>query len=130
MRRIETFEEFVKTRLNEDYMTQHIVPGYQMEVGGKWVEVLEVTDFQLETAWRIIVRDTNTGVCYRAVFNGHMYIMGEEVECPILSDEVAPPQDPIAVTVVPTPRQFRVMTKTDLRNAINRLSGVMDVVAQ
>jgi len=100
----------IESKLNEDYGTSFIQPGYVMECGGKTVVVVEITDFQNMTAWRIIVRDVNSGIFYEARFNGHMYIIACEIPQVEEHDDIE-----IVAQPIPTaPNPSRFFTRGDL----------------
>jgi len=79
--------------LNEDFSTDWVKPGILMPLGGKTVKVITIDDFQNGIVWRIKVKDMNTGNFYKAVWNGQMFIMGEQIEAPIC-DEPETLEDP------------------------------------
>lgn len=69
-----SFDEFI----SEAFATQFVQPGICMEIGGKIGVVAEVLQFQNETAYQIAFK-ANDNKCYRAFFNGHMYIIANEI---------------------------------------------------
>jgi hypothetical protein len=73
-----TYMSKIDNFLSESYATACVVPGFPMTISGKPGVVAEILQFQNETVYEIAFKADDCRM-YKARFNGHMYIITEEI---------------------------------------------------